>query len=62
MTKDPYKSIEDIKHELQINFSEALSIGSIFSRIGNVHFIWSKRIWQTQCMSPCYKNICLNLK
>ena len=31
MTDDPYKSIKDIKHELQNNFSKAPSIGGIYS-------------------------------
>ena len=31
VTDDPYKSIKDIKHELQNDFSKAPSIGSIFS-------------------------------
>ena len=31
MPDDPYKSIKDIKHELQNNFSKALSIGGIYS-------------------------------
>ena len=33
MTDDPYKSIKDIKHELQNNFSKAPSIGGIYSII-----------------------------
>ena len=31
VTDDPYKSIKDIKHELQNNFSKAPSIGGIYS-------------------------------
>ena len=31
MTDDPYRSIKDIKHELQDNFSKAPSIGGIYS-------------------------------
>ena len=31
MTDDPYKSIKDIKHELQNNFSKAPPIGGIYS-------------------------------
>ena len=31
VTDDPYKSIKDIKHELQNNFSKAPSIGDIYS-------------------------------
>ena len=31
MTDDPYKSIKDIKHELQNDFSKAPSIGGIYS-------------------------------
>ena len=31
MTDDPYKSIKDIKHEFQNNFSKAPSIGDIYS-------------------------------
>ena len=38
MTDDPYKSIKDIKRELQNNFNKAPSIGGIYSILKDYGF------------------------